>query len=182
MIKHLLIIFAVFQLNLIQGQNHNWISRQDSINIENIISVEIDNLKNKLLKENRLEQQITFILDTLRIERKMALQIEKDYSTAGMINAGSTAIDSYDELLNKYYMQLLKTLDNDDQTLLRQAQRDWLKYRDTELEFNGTFTEYKNTGGGTMYGPLALSRVLEITRQRVLDIYSYLHLILVTRG
>lgn len=181
MIKHLLITLVLFQLNLIQGQNHVGISRQDSIKIEKMITVEIDNLKNKLKTENRLEQQITFTLDTFSIERKMKLQLEKDYSTAGMINAGSTAIDSYDELLNKYYKQLLKTLDNEDQIFLKQAQRDWLRYRDSELEFNKTFTAFKNTGGATMYGPLALSRVLGITRQRVLDIYSYIHLILVTR-
>ena len=182
MIKYLLIILAVFQLNLIQGQNHNGISMQDSIKIEKLLTVEIDNLKIKLLKENKLEQQITFTLDTFQIERKMELQLEKDYSTAGMFNAGGTAIESYDALLNKYYSQLINVLDKEDQNVLKQAQRDWLRYRDSELEFNGTFTAFKNTGGGTMYGPLALSRELEITRQRLREIFSYIHLILVTRG
>lgn len=178
--KKIIFTIAFLFMYTAQGQNHQGINRQDSIKIEKTIKAEIDILKNKLLKENRLEHHITFTLDTFRIERKKKLQLEKDYSTTGMINAGSFAIESYDQLMNKYYKLLFNCLDNEDQFILKQAQRDWLRYRNSEEKFNGTFTEYKNTGGGTIFGPLTLARDLEITRQRVREIYSYFHLILVT--
>lgn len=179
MIRYFLTIVLVLHLNLIQAQN---ISIEDSLQIENQIEKEEELLKQKLLKENKPEHQIQFTIDTFKIEKRMDLRLEIDYSTAGMLVAGGNTTDDYDHLLNKYYGQLLKVLDKEDQPIFQQAQRDWITYRDSELEFNGTFTAYKNTGGATMFGPLALSRVLEITRQRVQDIYSYLHLILITRA
>lgn len=176
--KHLFILFFVLHFSFIQAQN---ISLEDSLKIENQINKEVALLKKNLLKDNKSDHIIQFTTDTLKIEKRMELRLEVDYSTAGMIVAGGNATNDYDDLLNKYYRQLLKVLDSEDRALLRQAQRDWITYRDSELEFNGTYTAYKNTGGATMFGPLALSRVLQITRQRVQDIYSYLHLVLVTR-
>ncbi len=60
---------------------------------------------------------------------------KKTHSTQGYISAYAAYEHFLDEELNKAYQLLMERLDQDAQQKLRNAQRQWLKYRDAEFEF-----------------------------------------------
>jgi uncharacterized protein YecT (DUF1311 family) len=122
------------------------------------------------------ELKIGFVSDTMRIETIVRL-MEDDgrYSTMDMHNAISFQMTEYDKLLNKYYKLLRDKLSDDDKVKLRDAQRVWLKYRDSEAAINGGIiapNEY--TGGGTMWPVLAGLRTLAIVKERVCSLYEFI--------
>jgi uncharacterized protein YecT (DUF1311 family) len=45
----------------------------------------------------------------------------------------------WDKELNKNYQALMKRLKKDEQAKLKASQRQWIKYRDAEFDFNGKF-------------------------------------------
>ena len=66
-----------------------------------------------------------------------------------------------DAELNKVYKQLVNILDADTKNLLKKAQLDWIKYRDSHCAFEGNVYE----GGSAQ--PMAISMCLEtVTRTR----------------
>ena len=54
--------------------------------------------------------------------------MEKDYSTAGMIQALGKAQEAWDAELNKNYKKLLTLLKDDGKKKLREAQRAWVAF------------------------------------------------------
>jgi hypothetical protein len=73
-----------------------------------------------------------FRQDTIRVEQKVRDMLEKDYSTAGMINSSVVLETEYDKLLNKYYKLLYHKLDKNGKTALEDAQLKWIKFRDAD--------------------------------------------------
>jgi uncharacterized protein YecT (DUF1311 family) len=72
-----------------------------------------------------------------------------------------------DKELNKVYKQLVSMLNNSDKTLLIQAEKDWVKFRDSHCRFVA-----EQYDGGSMQ-PLVRSTCLEeVTRQRIAEIKS----------
>lgn len=120
------------------------------------------------------QREVEFTLDTFRIERMMQLRLSTDYSTRGMVEAGNEAEAGYDKLLNKYYQVLLNRLKEEDKEILKQAQRNWIAYRDSEKKLNGLLTDDTYSGGGTIQSVIAMSRSLELTKKRVFEIREYL--------
>lgn len=117
---------------------------------------------------------IEFRQDTMMIEQQVANMLKKDYSTVGMANAISTLESGYDKLLNKYYQLLRDKLKDEDRNSLIEAQRNWLKFRDTEKTLIRTISSETYTGGGTMWIPVAASVAADLTKDRVIDLYHYL--------
>lgn len=117
---------------------------------------------------------IEFRQDTMLIEQQVANMLKKDYSTVGMANAISTLENGYDKLLNKYYQLLTNKLKEEDRTTLVEAQRSWLKFRDTEKMLIRTISSETYTGGGTMWIPVAASVAADLTKERVIDLYHYM--------
>lgn len=174
----------VFLILLIQtaflfGQTSREINHSDSIRIRKEVESKLQTLKLQLEKSKSYandpdkEFAIGFILDTFRIEETYSKMMEIDNSDAGMENATNGAEAAYDKLVNKYYKILIGKLDSTDRDILRKAQKNWLRYRDNERELNWLLVKDEYSGGGTIQLLFVYSRILEITKQRLLDIYNY---------
>lgn len=120
------------------------------------------------------ELTLMFALDTLKIERTLALSLEVNYTTAGVVNAIGYAHVQYEKLLNKYYSILLAKLDKEDREVLRKAQREWLKFRDYEQELIYLLSQDKYSGVGTIQNVLVSDSIYEVTRSRTIQLYQYL--------
>ncbi|MBT8379336.1 MAG: DUF1311 domain-containing protein [Ignavibacteria bacterium] len=95
---------------------------------------------------------------------------ESNQTTIGMINCIQTAMEEWDAELNKYYKRLMNTLNTDEQEKLRDAQRQWLVFRDKEFEFIGM--RYGKMEG-TMFNIIEADSRSNIVRQRALELKSY---------
>jgi uncharacterized protein YecT (DUF1311 family) len=111
------------------------------------------------------------IVEDHPIDIQLEKEIDADPSTAGMIKAIQKAIEAWDKELNKNYQALMKKLDKKNQEKLRASQREWVKYRDLEFEFNNNF--WANFDG-TMYLLFPLDFQLEFIKERTLSLGSYL--------
>lgn len=136
-------------------------------------------VRQQLLKKdylNDFDKQITidFQIDTLKIEQLLKKRINGDYSTAGMTSAVYDSEIEYDKLLNKYYNILIKKLKNSDKEILKQSQKNWLQFRDSERKLNSEIAKSDYSGSGTIQGNIVAVQYLELTKSRTLDLYHYL--------
>ena len=96
--------------------------------------------------------------------------IEKDSSTAGMINCSGKAYEMWDKELNKVYQKLMKKLTPEERKKLQESQRQWIKFRDAEFGFiNDLYL-----GIGTMIPVIKYGQKLYFVKQRVLQLQEYL--------
>jgi uncharacterized protein YecT (DUF1311 family) len=105
------------------------------------------------------------------IDTELEERIDADSSTAGMIEACQWAEGEWDKLLNENYQALMEKLDKKNQAALKASQREWIKFRDLEFEFIGSFY-----GGmdGTMYQMIAAGDRADFVRERALKLGGYL--------
>ena len=98
--------------------------------------------------------------------------ISVDGSTMGMIMCADSAAILWDIELNKNYNLLMGMLGESAKESLRDAQREWIKFRDKEWEAINAYYEYiyELMQGGTMYPMLASGARMEVVRKRALDI------------
>lgn len=155
-----------------------------------ITVVELETLKKEVVTEASvtrysLEQEdymsaydkeisINFKIDTLKVELLLRKKLDIDYSTSGMVNATYEAETDYDLLLNKYYNLVLKKLADQDKEALKQTQRNWIKFRDSERKLNSLLVNDSYSGGGTIQGVIKAGNYLELTKSRVIMLYDYL--------
>ena len=117
---------------------------------------------------------VEYRLDAFKIDQLLARRIDIDYSTSGMVTATYEAESEYDDLLNKYYQKLLMKLSDEDKAVLKQAQKNWLQFRDSEHELNSLLTEDEYSGGGTIQQTIGSDCDLELTKARVRGLVDYL--------
>jgi uncharacterized protein YecT (DUF1311 family) len=145
--------------------------------LENQIEVQAQTFKAELEEDPSYEwggeSWVEFTLDTFRIERLMYESMELDYSTAGMLEASYRAELQYDGLLNKYYKRLMAKLSEEDKKILRQSQRNWIAFRDSERDLNVLLSEERYSGGGTIQSLFVAGRSLDIVQRRVFELYAY---------
>jgi len=142
------------------------------------------NLEAEKLKDSLVKHQsdgyfnpalaIEFGIDTFRIERIQERKMDLDYSTAGMLRASYEGLAEYDKLLNKYYKTLLAKLNSEDKEKLKKTQRNWIEYRDSEIELIGIMSDDEYSGGGTIQRLVVASRIQYFTKQRVITLFDYL--------
>ena len=161
------------------GQTPRPLTEKDLLTVEIQVESEAVALKDILIKDEHGSEYLTdlhieFSIDTFKIEERQRLCLEIDYSTNGMVGSALEASREYDQLLNKYYRRLLSKLSEDDKKILIQSQKNWIQFRDSELEFNEVLTEDKSSGGGTIQRVIAASRILDLTQRRVIELYRYL--------
>ena len=108
------------------------------------------------------------------IEARLGKCIEKDSSTAGMIQCEDAAAKEWDAELNRVYKELMKKLPKKSAESLKAAQVAWLKHRDAENSFLG---DLYGQFDGTMYRPMAVDAVKEVTRRRAEVLKRYLDLL-----
>ena len=99
------------------------------------------------------------------IDLEMEAAIEKDSSTAGMVQAASMANKQWDAEMNSCYQKLKKTMKPDEWEALVTAQRAWLAYRDAQIKSLVAIYDHME---GTMWIPVSASSVMEITKHRAL--------------
>jgi len=168
--KYILLIF----LSLIYIESFSQISEQDLKKIKSQVETESIALKAKLSKNSSEAFFVEFQIDTFKIERLLVLKINLDYSTLGMIEATNEAEKEYDLLLNKYYKLLLNKLESNDKLILQEAQRNWIKFRDSERALINLMSDEKYSGGGTIQGIINSTTYLGMTRTRVFELMNHL--------
>lgn len=129
-------------------------------------------------QEDNGSLKIEFCNDTARVEQNVRDMLNRDWSTVGMIEASAQLENGYDELLNKYYTKLLASVSNEeDKQIIRNAQRCWIKLRDSDIELIRVIKQktYEEMGGGTIWGVIGASTRADITKRRVIEIYNYLN-------
>lgn len=117
---------------------------------------------------------LDFMVDTFNISERNRLYTQEAVSTLALVKATLRTRDDYDRLLNKLYVQLTEALREEDRELLRQSQRQWIRFRDNEVKLSGALTKEYYSGGGSIQVLYAASRVMELTKNRVLELYHYL--------
>ncbi|MDD4636751.1 MAG: DUF1311 domain-containing protein [Bacteroidales bacterium] len=159
-------------------QSPRQLTKQDSAKIEKQTKEYLALLQERLQKEtfpadSKKKMIITFTLDTCRIERIASEQMKIDFSTAGMSNAVNELNKQYDQLLNTYYQKLLAKLKDSDKELLKQAQRNWIQFRESELKLINLLSEDKYSGGGTIQTNRRSVQSLNLTKQRLIELVHY---------
>lgn len=101
--------------------------------------------------------------------------IDADSTTAGMVNCTNQAYSLWDKELNIKYNNLMSALAPADKQALRNAQRQWVAFRDAEFE---AIDALYNGKDGTMYLPMRAADRLEIIKNRVLQLTDYTNLII----
>jgi uncharacterized protein YecT (DUF1311 family) len=102
------------------------------------------------------------------------LAIGKNQSTAGTIDCIDKAYEKWDKELNKVYRELMAKLKPDDQKVLKEAQKEWIKHRDMEFKLLDKIYGYKE---GTMYLPMHADSRMEIVRGRANKLQDYIDLL-----
>lgn len=136
-----------------------------------------------MVKNNSLKYVITLItfigsLNILLGQAKhpidLALQqcldSEDHFTTKGMTDCVLKALENWDSELNKNYNELLKLLSDTQKEKLKTSQIKWIEFRDKEIDFSNQF--YYDMQG-TMWHTIATDRKLELTKNRALELLSY---------
>jgi uncharacterized protein YecT (DUF1311 family) len=95
----------------------------------------------------------------------------ENQTTAGMTNCTALAADNWDKELNRAYKKLMAGLDAEEKQNLKNSQLEWLKHRDLEYKLIGSVYAHKE---GTMYIPVRAMNILTLTKNRALELNSYL--------
>jgi uncharacterized protein YecT (DUF1311 family) len=158
------------------------ISTKDLETIISETNTECDAFKKKIEKEDYLsdvEKQLImqFRIDTLRIELVEAKKMKIDYTTSGMSNTINESTKQYDKLLNAYYQRLAIKLKTADKEFLKQAQRNWISFRDSEIKLMALLNGNTYSGGGSISTNINSIEIKELTKKRGIDLYLYLLLV-----
>lgn len=100
--------------------------------------------------------------------------IERNGSTAGMVECTDQAYAAWDRELNKTYGQLMRTLSAKQKEPLKLSELEWIKYRDLEFKF---IDSIYGTMQGTMYIPMRVAARVEVIKKRALELQGHLDLI-----
>jgi uncharacterized protein YecT (DUF1311 family) len=101
---------------------------------------------------------------------KECLDSAENQTTVGMIGCSIRAEKEWDRELNTNYNLLISKLSSEEKEKLKSAQRNWVLYRNKEMEFATTM--YVNLQG-TMWRTVMADRQTELTRQRTLELKTY---------
>lgn len=108
--------------------------------------------------------------DLSRLEKQYEEEIDKDYSTTGMVLAGQKYYEELDEILNKCYKELMATLDDEEKVALKESQREWIKFKDKELKFAANLYSKKDGSIWRLSTPRVAINLM-INRIKELSIY-----------
>jgi uncharacterized protein YecT (DUF1311 family) len=104
-------------------------------------------------------------------ELQDCLDSSENYTTEGMIDCVSKALEKWDAELNKAYKELLDLLTSEQKKKLKIAQREWIEYRNKEIEFsNQLYYDMQ----GTMWIPVAAQTKFNLTKKRTIELENYI--------
>jgi len=113
------------------------------------------------------DQESKHPIDT---RRELCHSIDSNQTTYGMMQCEAIAKKEWDDEMNKYYKLLMDTLASEEKEKLKTAQRQWIEYRDKELEFSWSMFDGML---GTMWRVVGAGRACDIVKERALDLKSY---------
>lgn len=100
--------------------------------------------------------------------------MEVDPSTFGMVNCIESAIQKWDDELNKYYKLLVGALDEESVKILKSSETEWIEFKKKEMaNIEMIYSKLE----GTMYIPMKYYAKLEIIRTRAMQISEYYRLV-----
>ncbi|MGL6120220.1 MAG: lysozyme inhibitor LprI family protein [Fusobacteriaceae bacterium] len=106
-----------------------------------------------------------------KLEKQYEAKLDNDYSTFGMLSAAEDYYNELDKVLNKSYKELRAVLGDEEKIALRDSQREWIKFRDKEIEFSATLYSKKD---GTMYRLFTPGMKIELIKNRIDIFVGYL--------
>ena len=108
------------------------------------------------------------------IDKMLEACLAKNSTTAGTVDCISKAEDKWDKEMNRVYAELMKRLSPDARAKLKEAQVQWLKFRDSEFQLQG---EIYSKLEGTMYIPMSADSQMQVVKKRALELKAYLDLL-----
>src|ERR1700681_4122224 len=108
------------------------------------------------------------------IDKALEACIDKNGSTAGMVECTDKAYAAWDKELNKNYGELMRTLKPAQKEALRLAELEWIKYRDLDFKLIDSLYD---TMQGTMYIPMRIDARMEVIKKRALELKGFLDLV-----
>ena len=108
------------------------------------------------------------------IDKALEACIDKNGSTAGMVECTDKAYAAWDKELNKSYVELMRALKPAQKEPLRMAQLEWIKHRDLDFKFIDAIYD---TMDGTMYIPMRIDARMEVVKKRALELKGFVDLI-----
>ena len=100
--------------------------------------------------------------DKIEVELSKCLKSSEGSTTVGMCNCTYEALDKWDKKLNVVYKKLLATVDTSTKQKLIDTQRQWLKFKESEI--NLIDATYGNQDG-TMWLIVRAEKVMVITKE-----------------
>ncbi|KFC23203.1 lysozyme inhibitor LprI family protein [Epilithonimonas lactis] len=113
----------------------------------------------------------TFSFAQNKIDQDLEKCLSQRNSTAGQVSCVSSARDSWDKELNKSYLSLSQKLSKTGKSELVEAQRNWMKFRDSEFKLIDKY--YFGVKKGTLFYVIAENKKLEIVKERALQLKEY---------
>ena len=111
----------------------------------------------------------------LNIELENCLNDEKNFTTLGMLSCYGEAELKWDKELNSIYSKLINNLDDNSKIKLKESQRNWIIFKDKEIEFLKQFYYSKK---GTIWKVNYSMYKMEIVKSRALNLLDYYNAIL----
>jgi len=108
------------------------------------------------------------------IDKALEACIDKNGSTAGMVECTDKAYAAWDKELNKSYGELMRAPKPAQKEALRLAQLEWIKHRDLDFKFIDTVYD---TMDGTMYIPMRIDARMEVVKKRALELEGFIDLV-----
>lgn len=112
-----------------------------------------------------------FLFAQNKIDQDLEKCLSQRNSTASQISCVSIARNSWDKELNETYISLSQKLAKTGKKELVEAQRNWIKFRDSEFELINKY--YREVKTGTLFYLIAENKKLEIVKERALQIKEY---------
>lgn len=106
-----------------------------------------------------------------KIDADLEKCLSQRNSTVSQVSCVSSARDSWDKELNKSYLSLSQKLSKTGKMELVEAQRNWIKFRDSEFKLIDKY--YLDIKKGTLFYVIAEEKKLEIVKERALQILDY---------
>ncbi len=107
------------------------------------------------------------------IDVKLNECMDKNPSTAGIVECLDIAYKAWDDELNKNYKLLQSVVNAEQKSALRLVQLSWITYRDKEFEMLQTLYKSKE---GTMFIPMYSYERVDVVKKRALDLKSHYNL------
>ncbi len=141
------------------------------------IKAEVDKeaikFRQSLIKKDITDEAVEYSVDTFKLQHIANRRNDIDYTILGTKITVSEMTNGYDVLMNKYYRKLMRILDSADKKFLIDAQKNWLKFTKSEMEFVLVILQDKYSGGGAFTSGMSLDDYSDLVIKRTDQLFNY---------